>query len=161
MSVSLIDGAEAEQRIQLRSLSQYERCAELPVDEARYSQLRAELLDDFQQRRVGPSRPSAVERAVVLAFALVALPLLLLLQFGFSVSPRILVPIGILAFTAMYLETRRGAKGRRRHSICPRCDYDLRSLPRPIEPAQAGFDPGPRRCPECGEPWPLVPDPPP
>lgn len=42
---------------------------------------------------------------------------------------------------------------------CPDCGYDLRGTPRGIDPSVLGLDIGPRRCPECGARWPLLPPP--
>jgi hypothetical protein len=44
-------------------------------------------------------------------------------------------------------------------AACPDCAYSMREIAgRPVE-ADIAFWPGPRRCPECGSPWPLVPPP--
>ncbi len=40
---------------------------------------------------------------------------------------------------------------------CPRCRYDLTGLPDSIPHEWIAAHSGPRRCPECGEPWPMVP----
>lgn len=44
--------------------------------------------------------------------------------------------------------------------ICPDCEYDLTGCPEAIEPGWVeGVSIGPRRCPECSAPWPLLPPP--
>lgn len=46
------------------------------------------------------------------------------------------------------------------HRRCPDCGYDLTGAPPAIDPTRlAGADVGPRLCPECGSPWPLLPPP--
>lgn len=42
---------------------------------------------------------------------------------------------------------------------CPRCRYDLSGLRDALFPLVVSVRLGPRRCPECGEPWPLIPEP--
>lgn len=45
-------------------------------------------------------------------------------------------------------------------SLCPDCEYELNSVPGALPiAASAGVPIGPRRCPECGCPWPLIPPP--
>jgi hypothetical protein len=69
-----------------------------------------------------------------------------------------LVPITALVFVALLLESRRGrSQGVPAH--CPACGYDLRGLPEAVPVEVLGVRLGPRRCVECGEPWPRVPGP--
>jgi hypothetical protein len=43
-------------------------------------------------------------------------------------------------------------------TICPACDYELRTIEPMLEPTLVGgIWMGPERCPECGLHWPLVP----
>lgn len=43
---------------------------------------------------------------------------------------------------------------------CPDCGYSLEgAADRPTDAAALAAWPGPRRCPECGAPWPLIPPP--
>jgi hypothetical protein len=45
---------------------------------------------------------------------------------------------------------------------CPDCSYALKGVPsRVLGTAELTLDLGPKRCPECGSPWPLIPPPPP
>lgn len=47
-----------------------------------------------------------------------------------------------------------------REPVCPDCEYDLSGVPGAFDvKATANVPVGPRRCPECGCPWPLVPPP--
>lgn len=43
------------------------------------------------------------------------------------------------------------------HQDCLTCGYDLSGLPASIPHEWIAAYAGPRRCPECGEPWPMVP----
>jgi hypothetical protein len=75
-----------------------------------------------------------------------------------------LVPVGMVCAVvgsralARRLLTRLGRSLER--GACPDCGYDLSRVPAafPIE-TTAGGPVGPRRCVECGCPWPLVPPP--
>ena len=40
---------------------------------------------------------------------------------------------------------------------CPYCGYELAGLSDALFPAIVSVRLGPRRCPECGESWPLIP----
>ena len=61
--------------------------------------------------------------------------------------------------TALVNYFRRLRRRPARWGVCPNCRYDLLNLPDAIPESVLGFSIGPRRCPECGEPWPRVPDP--
>lgn len=55
-------------------------------------------------------------------------------------------------------EYRRRVREQRRiqGSACLRCGFMLTGIDRPIPKTLVGRDVGPRRCPECGLPWPMV-----
>lgn len=66
----------------------------------------------------------------------------------------------IAALVAAHLLRPSRIRARRLTKLrCPACEYDLHDLPEALPAAAAGYLIGPRRCPECGEPWPRVPDP--
>jgi hypothetical protein len=77
---------------------------------------------------------------------------------AFAVFAAAVAPIA----AAIPLELRRAARRARllrclREGTCCDCGYALAGTPDGI----AGCPAGPRNCPECGCPWPLVPPPPP
>ncbi len=56
------------------------------------------------------------------------------------------------------------SNARRRSALelrkCLSCSYLLTGLASAVDPGQChGIDFGPRTCPECGRPWPMVPGP--
>lgn len=69
----------------------------------------------------------------------------------------------IAAVGAMALSPRTRLALARYHAgsgRCPDCRYDLAGLPDAVGVnAAAGLRTGPRRCPECGAGWPLIPPP--
>jgi hypothetical protein len=63
---------------------------------------------------------------------------------------------------AVFLERHRRREERARRErltrpLCPACAYDLTGLEDALPRAWVVGRSGPRRCPECGEVWPLVP----
>lgn len=64
----------------------------------------------------------------------------------------------VFVIRALVVESRRKhAAAAINSEACPSCSYDLTGLPNVIPISLVGLPTGPRRCPECGEPWPLVP----
>lgn len=87
-----------------------------------------------------------------------------LLVLAMTTSPILAAPILLLWAPLAYLGWRRLSL---RHTVvrraasrcCPDCGFDLAGTPAGLEVETFGVDVGPRRCPECGAWWPLVPPP--
>lgn len=90
--------------------------------------------------------------------------LLIASAFAFSGLTLGMVAMG-LSFAAVVFVRRSSLHSRLAsalsHRHCPDCGYSLRGVPSGLDPDLFdGPDPGPKRCPECGVAWPLLPPPP-
>jgi hypothetical protein len=73
----------------------------------------------------------------------------------------LLVPLLIVFFAArrwLGFGTTAALQRTLRNRCCPDCGYDLVTVKPAFEPSMLHVI-GPRACPECGSPWPLVPPP--
>lgn len=73
--------------------------------------------------------------------------------FGAVLLPLVWLPVWIVRF-----RRRRRCRAAMSHRQCPDCGQDLTGCPPAIKPAYMdSMDVGPRVCPECAAPWPLLP----
>ena len=167
-----MDDAESARRIAARGLAPYERLAAMDRADPEFDAWCSQVRDDFMHRLANrrEDQPPSLWRVahrhtygprpvgplwLVNPLIVLGVPLLL----AVLMFPPLFVAaiIGILTFRLLYGFDRRA---RRTAALrCPTCGYDLRALPDALPSLDAGFMIGPRRCPECGEPWPRVPDP--
>jgi len=88
--------------------------------------------------------------------------LALLLVATMAVGWIMALPFAAVLAPVLVLEwhRRRSDRARRERAerpTCPRCGYDLSGLGDDLPREWVVGSSGPRRCPECGEAWPLVP----
>ncbi len=70
----------------------------------------------------------------------------------------ILLGLAVMVLVFLWRRSRRTRLRRAlKRRLCPDCGYNLRGCPSGLDPGLLGLDPGPRRCPECGSAWPLLP----
>lgn len=66
--------------------------------------------------------------------------------------------VGALARSWTAMELVKRARASLRLGRCPDCGYDLAGVPGvSVRDGERAVSIGPRRCPECGAPWPLLP----
>lgn len=117
------------------------------------------------EARVRSWAPAEAGRGVVLTLIGVTFVMALgLLALAATTSPLLAAPILLLWAPLGYLgwrrlNHRRTLTGRAASRCCPDCGFDLAGTPAGIDAEAFGVDVGPRRCPECGALWPLVPPP--
>lgn len=108
----------------------------------------------------GGAKPEAFGRGVLVFAGLVAWLAVLLgvtLVVGWIMA---LAFVGV-SVPALLLELHRRKSERARRAratglVCPKCAYDLAGLGDDLPREWVVGSSGPRRCPECGAPWPMV-----
>jgi len=107
--------------------------------------------------------PAEIARAVVL-YGLIILGGLALAMLLLAGLAWIILPVAAVLWVLRRLIVQRGLQARLNLALggrrCPGCRYDLSDSPPGLPPQSLnGQWPGPRRCPECGSAWPLIPPP--
>lgn len=81
-------------------------------------------------------------------------------RFSLWIAAILLVTVGLGVWARLAVTRRARKRGDIKPSTrgrCFGCEYDLTGLSDSIPYEWITAHVGPRRCPECGEPWPLVP----
>lgn len=123
------------------------RAAQDPSAVERFGHLTVSMMDG---RGPGAWRGSRVAVAAVL--------ILVIISNWNTLGWWAFVPIMLILLAALFAESMR-ARRIPRPGRCLFCRYDLSGVPESVPVAVSGVSLGPRRCPECGEPWPKVPGP--